>query len=184
MAQIMRVRTVFNGVQGAPYYSNLYFDATTPTPVQVTNAVTQFWQDIKAVICNDLSWTVEGDVAVIDDVTGNISDIVQGTENSSVGTDSADMCPLTTQGLIRARTGTFVAGREIRGRIFIPCPSEGSNLQGAPTSTYTADLTGGAAALITAGVDWVIWSRARGQSAQVGSVSTWNQWATLRSRRD
>ena len=184
MAQILRVRTVFNGVQGAPYYSNLYFDATAETGVTVTNAVTQFWQDIKAVICNDLTWEVEGDVAVIDDVTGEINDITAGTPSSSVGTDSADMAPLTTQGLIRARTGTFVGGREIRGRIFVPCPSEGSNLQGAPTSTYTADLTGAAGALRDAAVGWVIWSRAKGQSAPVVTVSTWGQWASLRSRRD
>lgn len=184
MASILRVRTVFSGVSGTPWYSNLYFDATTETGTSVTVATAAFWTTLKVVISNLITMNVEADVAVIDDVTGDITDLTTGTAASILGTASDEALPRATQGLIRARTGTYVGGREIRGRVFVPGLTQQANDAGRPVGSFVTTLAGAAANLRDADVGWVVWSRARGQSAPVQSVSAWTQFASMRSRRD
>lgn len=184
MASIFRVRTVMTGVAGSPFYSNLFFDATTVTPTQVTNGVTELWTDLLSSIATGLTIVVEAEVAVVDDSTGQITDTAFGTPSTQSSGGSGESLPTATQGLIRTRTGTYVNGREIRGRMFVPRPSESSNNFGAPNTTYVNALAGAAANLVDTGLDWVCWSRSSGQSAPIVSVSAWNQFAVLRSRRD
>ena len=43
MATLARVRTIFTGPAGSPWYSNLYFDAATGTAQNAADAAAPFW---------------------------------------------------------------------------------------------------------------------------------------------
>jgi hypothetical protein len=109
----------------------------------------------------------------------------QVTPETGVGGSSAEALPLTTQLLVRWRTGVFNLGRELRGKTFIPGMIEPSNdVTGAPTS---AAVTGFQNAAITFAADSAglgIYSRVYNMAATVASVNVWNKWAILTSRRD
>jgi hypothetical protein len=92
-----------------------------------------------------------------------------------------------TQGLIRWRTGVFIAGRELRGRTFIPGATESRSANGRPDSTYITTAETAAQDLLdnaALGAALVVYSVTHRQVELVQSRSVWGQWAVLRSRRD
>jgi hypothetical protein len=190
MVDMARVRTVWTGVEGSPYYSNLYFlnvedssDAQT-----VIDLVAAYMDDLSDTWDNNLSAFTEPDVAIIDSVSGEIQQIFTGTGATSVGAVAGDILPASSQLLIRMLTDSYVGGRRIRGRMFVPSQAEANSTVGKPTGALTAgvavfaeDLRAAAAAAIHG---WVVWSRKNGTAPPVTAVSVWDQWAVLRSRRD
>lgn len=188
MTTIMRVRTVWLGVAGAPYYSNHYFtdDALSTTAQDAVDAVDAFWTSIAGVIANTATYTVEGAVARIDDATGTLLGTWGVTSGTGTGTGSGELLPRSTQALVRWMTSSVVAGRTLRGRTFIPAMLENFNDSGGnPVSSVVSGLNTAAAALIAdSGNELRVWSRTHGTSDVVTSATAWTQWAILRSRRD
>jgi hypothetical protein len=188
MPNIQRVRVVFVGVAGSPYYSNFYVTATDSDAQPEVDEIRDFYTDIAGLISNTLSWTVEGVVANIDEASGQITGFSNNTSRTGAGTNSGDINPLANQGLLRLRTGVFTAGREIRGRLNIPGSCEASNTAGKPTSTYMTTLqTSADLHLLSAtGLNgaYNVYSRKNGSTEIVSSVSVAPYWAVLRSRRD
>lgn len=182
---MIRITTEWQGVQGAPYYSNMFFDGVTEAEASAAaTAAGVFWTAIADRIYTNLSGEVLGDHAVVDPASGQTTQVYSGTPIAINCTDASPQMPPTVQGLIRWRSGVFVAGREVRGRTFVPVPSEASNTTGGlPEAVYTADLQAAADALVS-GSTLLCWSRVHGQTAAVSGASVWGQWATLRSRRD
>jgi hypothetical protein len=183
-----RVRTVWTGVAGAPYYTNMYFnDDNTITPAQdAVNAVGTFWSALSGNIVNTVSYTVQGDVARINVATGQLQGAWAVTPVTAAGTAAVDQLPRQVQGLVRWETGTVVSGRFLRGRTFIPGLGETlNNPGGVPTPTLVALFgTAGAALIADTGNELLVWSRAHGVANPVVSATGWSQWATLRTRRD
>lgn len=132
-----------------------------------------------------ITYTISPEVLVIDPATGTITAALSTVTSfdAVTGTAGGDVLPLATQGLVHVRTGTYLAGREVRGRINVPGPTELLSTAGAPTAGYTGGIQTAANALL-AGVGFGVWSRAHGQFVQASSVSVWPKWAVLRSRRD
>lgn len=188
MPVVMRVRTVWAGVAGTPYYSNHYFgDDTVPATAQdAVNAVDAFWFGLSGNISNDLTWTVEGTVARIEATDGSLVGQYAVTPETGVGGSSGQMLPLATQGIVRWLTDTVIAGRMLRGRTFVPGLVEDVNdADGKPVSALPTLLTTVGQALINdTGNTLQVWSRTHGNFAEVETAQGWNQWATLRSRRD
>lgn len=184
---MLRVSTVMTGVVGAPYFSQIYFGGTTVgQAAPAAAAVRGFWDSIKGLITAGLVMQVQPDVEAVDPVTGLITGVFS---TSSVAVNSGGNAPLpkATQGLLRLRTGVYVSGKEIRGRIFIPALANDSQLGGVPSAALTAGAQSACTAMAVAGAaagDLVVWSRKNGQHADVVSNSLWNQFAVLRSRRD
>lgn len=183
---IYRVRTVFSGVPGTPYYSNLYFAAEGGTIAQARTAVNAFWEANKALISSNLQWIIENEVPSIDEATGDILSVAaDATSYQSAGTQSSSPLPYSQQFLVRTRTGAFSGGREIRGRVFIPGPTTISASAGAVVNTAASAINTNAAALVaSANAQWVVWAKTKGEYAVINSTSVWNQFAVLRSRRD
>lgn len=187
MTSILRVKTSWTGVSGAPFLSTHYFTRTDgDSAAYAADAVAAFWTGLAGQIDNDLDWNIEGDVAVINDATGQLTgvDTISGG-NSGGGTDSGQACPPATQGLMRILTSTVVAGRVLRGRFFIPGVTENNSNEGVPSGDYLS----AAASAFTAMMDSPsselrVYSPTHNTSAPVTAGSLWNQWAVLRSRRD
>jgi hypothetical protein len=175
-------------VIGTPYFTQRYFFGSTGGEADAANAATAtFLAAIEDAVSGTLSWTINTEAEFVDPVTGQVTGVETTPGGTGVGDAAGDMLSPASQGLLRWRTGIFANGKEIRGRTFIPGPTETVNLEGHPSDGYFPVVNEAASALITgsAGAGGLcIWSRTNGETALVISGSCWNQWAVLRSRRD
>lgn len=196
---IQRVRTVFTGVAGTPWYSNMYFDddGVTPTAAENADAVDDFWEALAPLIDNGVTWTIGPEIPILDETDGTLTSVEAITVESGSGTAAGDPLPYATQGLGKLSTSDFVAGRRVQGRVFIPGMSEAaSDATGKPASTTITSITDALTTLV-ASSGLIVWSRPfegaegpperpprDGSKASITGVSAWTQWAVMRSRRD
>lgn len=182
-----RVTTVFSGtlITGGGI-NRLYFADTGGLTAQ--NAVTaagNFWNAIRPQMSTSVTWTTQPIVDVMDPVSGNITSQIPVTGSSFSGTNGAAQIAKATQGLLQLRTGIFVGGREVRGRIFIPGCTTTSVSAGNADSVYTAALvTAGQAMIADANSTLGVWSKTHGTFVGVVTSSSPSKLAVLRSRRD
>lgn len=182
---MFRVRTTFTGLQGSPWLSTMYFDSSTGTVADCVNAVAGWWSDVDAAMSNLVDWATLPDVETVDAATGNVTAVTSTGVISSTGGLAAEPAPTVSQGLMRWRTGVYVAGREIRGRTFIPGLTVAASDDGRLTSALQTLLNTAAADFIAfPGVSPVVWSRKNGTQSPISSGSVWSEFAALRSRRD
>lgn len=197
-----RIRTVFTGVAGSPWYSNLYFDpAEGDAPVSTAQAVAAFWEDLEGDIANNVSWSIDPSVPTIDPATGDTTDYTTVNVAGGQGTNLGVLLPIATQGLITLRTSATIRNRRLIGRIFVPglCAST-SGPDGEFTGTFADRMTTAANTLRTASSGGnvealCVWSRPKGPSLEIpfqlpGSAHVVTgasgalKPAVLRSRRD
>ena len=182
---LWRVNTEWSGGQGVPYLSTHYFDTSAGTVNDAIASVQTFWTAVKSRISDQLSWTIPGDVTVIDVATGQPTGIAAGILQAGAGTDGSDPGPWAAQGLIRWRTGVFVNGREVRGRTFIPGITDAGVVDGVLNTFAVDEFNGAGAALISdAATIFGIYSRKSHTFHAAVAASAWTQLAVLRSRRD
>lgn len=198
---ICRVRTVFTGVSGSPWYSNLYFGTAAGDPEALAshNLTAAFWGAMDGSISQDVDYTVQGEVYRIDEVTGEIESVESVAAVSASGTQTPDLLPTFTQGLVTLRTGVYRYGRPVIGKINIPGFTEAQSVDGrvdpasiAAFQGYVDDLVDG----VPLSAELVVWSRPRVESllpvpsVRPGASSTVTagvmnpDFAVLRSRRD
>jgi hypothetical protein len=187
VSTVARIRTLFTGVAGSPAYSNLFFDASTVDAGTYQTAVLEAWDSNSSVFQSALTITMVNPIPIINVATGQVVDVAVGDGGDTQGTDSNDALPPTNCALVRMHTGIFVAGREIRGRCFVPYFTEANSTGGKPTSAFVAgwntvfnNLQG------TSGANgaMVVYSRAHARAEYITSFDTWTQWGSVRSRRD
>lgn len=197
MTVMSRVRTVWTGVAGTPWYTNCYFSSPggSTAPTASVAAMHAFWFAIKGAIQPTVTWTVSGEVAQIENTTGELVGIINVPSLTNVGTSADEALPWQTQALVQLNTNDFVHSRRVRGRIFVPALGEANNTGGVPSSGLRASLDTAAEALIAdANCILEVWSRpwagdesnpARaGSSHVVQSADVSTKWSVLRSRRD
>lgn len=180
---MLRVRTVFTGVAGAPYYSNLYF-AANGLASDAHAAVVDLWAGFDNIMVNSCSYTVQGEVAVMDNQTGDIVDLESVAPATGQGASSQEMLPPANQVLVQWRTGQFVAGREIRGRTFIPAIDQFSNNGGQVLPTVISGIAPVIATYLLSSAVPSVWSKKNGVAIPIAGGTVWPQFAQLRSRRD
>ena len=181
-----RVRTVFTGTPGAPYLSTMYFAQSAGTAQQAATAVGVFWGAVDAVLSNSMNWATEADVAIVNAADGAVTAAVATTTSLGTGSLPGAQLPRASQGLIRWLTGVYVAGRQVRGRTFVPGLTEDANTtDGILVPATAATIDAACATLIgSANADLEVWSRSLGQSNVATVGTTWAEFAVLRSRRD
>jgi len=184
-AHMWRVTQVATGVAGSPYYLTGYFDSNAGTAQQACDAWRALLSAGVATYCSGLIFQAITEGQEVDPVTGNIVNLPPMTAAAVTFTGAGDPLPPATSLLLRWRTGTYIAGREIRGRTNIPRMAETDNLLGVPTAGLITTWQGRQTALFaTANARHVVWSPKNGVWAASISGSPWGQWAVLRSRRD
>lgn len=198
--RIYRVRTLFTGVTGSPWYSNLYFNGTdTRQAADASAAVNTFWGAAKTVMSSQVIIDVDDNVAVMESTTGKITGYIQSTRAPFPGTGGSNLAPTATQALITLRTGVYRYGRPVIGKLFVPglfsgaLTSEGQIGSGAVTALNNAaaglnNATAGGALL-----GWGVLSLPRqdkfgfnrpGDFNPVFATATRQLPGVLRSRRD
>lgn len=186
-----RVRTTFGGFAGSPYLSTMYFadpDGVLDTvhAQNCVDAVAAFWGAVDANLHSSLTWVTEAEVAVLQPLTGDQTDSIPTTPANGVGGQTGGQAAHATQGLVRWGTGVWVAGRQIRGRTYIPGIAVARmSSSGLPDSTFTtATATAANALLADADAPLGVWSKKNGTFNEAVSASVWSEFAVLRSRRD
>lgn len=184
MASIRRVRTTLVGVQGAPYYQNMFWPEAM-TSQEVVDRTADFWSIVDNVMVDECAWNVDPVVLTINDATGEVTaaETVNGANGQGLSTE--EMLPPSNQLLIQWRTGQFVSGRELRGRTNVPALGDDVNTGGVPDVTVRGAVDTALEAWVVVDADPpLIWSRTHGVSHEVTSLTVWNQFAQLHSRRD
>jgi hypothetical protein len=184
---VQRVRSIVTGVAGTPRYSNLYFQGPSAPDEDYVHAVNSMWTVVLGRILTGLTITVEGAITVINSSTGDIVDVGGFTNHTLTTSGGGGELPPATCGLAQFHTGKYVAGRELRGRMYLPYPNAGDMTNGAPDASYisawssafdTMNMTG------QANGAWCIYSPKNHLNELVSSHSIWNKYAVLRSQRD
>lgn len=196
---IYRVRTVFTGVAGTPWYSNLYFaglaeGGTDTNVVAVHDAAADFWGSLASAIIDPVDWVVQGDVARINPTTGEVTSFDSVPAVTNGGNATAEALPFATQGLIALNTAGVRRSRRVVGHIYVPGMTEANNVAGQPSAALRTLLATSAADLRRPALDVlpVVWARPRdtssgflpGAAFPVTSSASRPGWAVLRSRRD
>lgn len=192
---IYRVRTVFTGVPGTPWYSNLYFDGDdTGTIAGVHALVVDFWDAIAGLQSGDVVWTVESTVVTLNEEGGQVEAYTEiGAATGDGAGDPATALPWQTQALIRLNTDGVRAGRRVLGRIFVPGLLESQNESGVLSGALVSALQGAIDGLVTGAAanetSMVVWGRPAtglglGDKYLVTAATINPGWSYLSSRRD
>lgn len=186
MPSVWQVQTVFSGRQGAPWLNTMHFlESVVSTASAAVSAVGTFWGIIDSDMNSSITWTTVADVLELDILTGQPLSLVNTTPATGSGGSSNEMLPPAVQGCLRTKTGVFIAGRQVQGKVFIPGINEARSNNGVPDSAEISTVNTAAAGLISGTSNgWCVFSRKHHQADGIGSASMWDQWAILKSRRD
>lgn len=173
---------------GGPYYSTDYYLGTTAgEALQAAAATRDFWFQLQNLLTGTMELRSNTVVALVDETTGDQIDEFPGPYAGFAFAGSGDMLPWATQGLISLRTATFLAGRRVRGRKFIPGCLESMSTNGVPTpATISAIETAWDASTpeATGAGGRCVYSTTHHDAAAVTGRVVRPYWAVLRSRRD
>jgi hypothetical protein len=192
----LRVRTTLSGVTGAPYLATMHHSGGGSTDAAAAaTAVRNFWAAIAPSMAAPTHIVVDPEVEEFTPGTGDITAVHNTTTAAIDSSGSGEPLPWGIQAVVRWRTGVFSEGREIRGRTYIPCLTEGHNTLGVPSGALVTILETAAAALLPV---LAVWQRPRdadpdhephpitarpGSIVPVSARSVAPSWSMLRTRR-
>jgi hypothetical protein len=201
VTSLARIRTIWSGVAGSPYYTNLYFTDNPSDPPGIqpyADAWFGFLSDLTTTMHSNVTAVIQDDVPIIDDVTGDLT----GARTINGGTidmqGAGDMLPPTVQLPVRLETGVVRDGRRLRGKFYLPCQIEGLNdPTGVPTNALIQLVQSSFTEFLTAADELRVWHRPRaasagpppvearaGDSVIVSGGGPLPYWGSMRSRRD
>lgn len=176
---------VWTGVAGLPAYSNFYFLNGAIEQQEAHNAVGSLMGSLQNFVRTGVTMTVEGSVPTIDSATGNILSEEELVTDTFNGADPTEPLPPAVQLLVRYRTQAFSNGRRVQGRTYLPCMTQTVNDSGKVGEAQRTAISGYFSSFFTATANGlVVWAKTSGGVAPVSSISIWDQFAVMRSRRD
>lgn len=198
---LVRVQTVWSGIAGAPYYTNLYVigPVSTNNGNDCATAWRVFLNSLTALLVNGMVATIDPELLEFNETDGTVTGAGNTVQAPVTFTGSGDALPHANQALIQWTTNGIVHNHRVVGRTFIPgCREIDNSASGVPAASVGTPLqTAIDTFLSTMSGRMRIWSRevkaenatstvpARPGSAwpiQSGKVAPY--WAMLRSRRD
>lgn len=183
---MLRATAVIDG-PGGPYYSTDYYLGTTVgEAVQAAAATRDFWFQLQNFLSNLMTLRAATVVQLVDEATGNVLDEFPGVYASMAFGSAGEPLPWASQGLISTRSSTYLAGRRVRGRKFVPGCLETMSSAGIPTAaTITAigDAYDHATAIAAGAGGRCIYSLTHGDGVAQTGRTVRPYWAVLRSRR-
>lgn len=198
MATFLRARATLQLVgMSTPALITSYWDSTgAAIGLLATEAVARdraFWGALAAQITNGAAYTPNLVVDEIEETTGTLVNQVTAAAPAAVAfTGSGDGVPWATQALVRFATNSFINGRRVQGRRFIPgcLETQNSGTVPQPQSGLLTALGNANTALGTTIVTPIgqrIWHRpgalGAGLSVPVTARQVSTSWAILKSRR-
>jgi hypothetical protein len=184
---MIRIRVAWVGMSGGPSLTTHFFvgDDNQAAATEARNLVNAFWGVVDNNISSTLSWSIDT-TAIVMTAAGVITNAFPVAAGTGQGSDTTEKLPDANQGLIRWETGTFINGRRLRGRTFVPGLTEGWVSAGQLSTTAQTNWNTAAATFAVNGTNasLAIWSRVNSSVSAVDSGSAQLKIAVLRSRRD
>jgi hypothetical protein len=187
MTSIMRVRTVWssNVATGGGLMVQHWGGVPSLVNAQAAIDATQTALNLLTTgYATAAAWTVQGTVDVINDINGDLVDQFGGVPRTGTPSGAGIRVPGAMQVNVRLSTQTFVSGRRLTGRMFIPGLQETQRSFDAVTGVGLTQAQAVATSLAAASPGLLIWSRVHGVSAEVVTGTVITKLAVLRSRRD
>lgn len=189
MGHLIKYRVLVNLLNGNQGVTTFYTDSPGPLGSDqaagegLAASVNAFYSSLHAGISTKVSFDGEPVIETIDEVTGQPVALGSVDPWHVDGTNPGDPLPDACQLLLHLRTGVFVNGRELRGRINIPGLTEDNNDQGRLSTASVANYANLGSALIAQDPKICVWSKKHGRHEEVKTVGCWAEWAILRTRR-
>lgn len=184
---MIRIRVTWSGLAGGPWLSTFYFsDTFNQTNVDAArNAVNNLLNGYRSLMASGCS--ISATVADNISLAGVLSGSLQLTSAIALTSNGAgNWLPRECQALVQIRTGSYIGGRELRGRWYLPQPTAGqADANGNPSSTFQGTVN----ALLntyrtTGGYTPVVWSKKSAASSTMSSMAVAPYFAVQRRRRD
>jgi hypothetical protein len=183
---LWRRRTTWNSSSGMTGLTTLHYWDTGTTPQADMDAASvrenTMWSTLKGYMNNTVNYSASGTVDVLDITSGDIIDVQNVTAAGGVGGVVAEPLPWHTQALVRFRTGLYVEGRQLQGKLFLPGLTETENSFGVISAAAVSGITA-AVNLLHTNSALAVYSRKYATAGQVSSVVVPNRWAILSTRR-
>lgn len=148
-----------------------------------------FFDGIKALVINSMTWTFPGEVTEYNTTTGVLEDVHTFAAPANVVGTGTGNWTAPAGARIEWRTDAIVAGRRLRGRTFlVPLTVANFDATGTLAAASITTLTTEAAEFYDASVlsdcNPCVWSRTHGILADITSHIVPDEVSVLRSRRD
>lgn len=180
------VKCTFTGGPAGDWLSVWHIDRLLGGSAQDSvDTVSGFWGSLASWLGGGVTVTVQGSVEIVDPITGQPTGVDSATSRVTAFTASGDVLPWQTQGLIYWNTGSWVGGRQVRGRTFIPANIEGyTDAVGNPSGSYLAALNTAADLISSSSLSVPgIYSRKHHNTYPIASHTVQSKWAVMRTRR-
>ena len=198
-----RVQTLWTGVAGVPYYTNLY--VLGPASSNNGFALSQAWQafltSLVSTLTSGLVAQIDPEILEFNEADGVVTGAHTVTQPAVNFTGLGDDIPHAAQALIQWTTDGIVHNRRVKGRTFIPGALEAeSGADGTPIPAIGTPLQSAINTLLSTMTGRMrVWSRPFVQTDPAKAISNPSRpgsahaitagavapyWAILRSRRD
>lgn len=165
--------------------TRFYFDSAGGTAQQAATAATAFWTGVRDLVHTSTTFTLQTEVVEINEATGFPMGVDTVSSASVTGNASEDPMSGLNQMCVNWRTGTYILGRERRGRTFIPALTEGDWTSGVWVSGRLTLVTTAISNLIAAATaQLVVYSPTQHDMYEVTAGGVKTKMSYLRSRRD
>lgn len=186
---MLRIRGTITGLSGGTALTTGYFQFDN-LATEARTDWTAFWTSVATRLRSSIIVTMDTSAAQIDPATGDQIGEVSLAPFSVAGGQNDDLLPSATQVLVNWRTDSFIGGRRVRGKTYIPGFTESaSNSAGVFSGTSVTTVQSAATAYADAVLNpSVVWHRpVNGSGGSVHNITTATvptKFAVLRSRRD
>lgn len=173
---------------GSGLVNVMYFTDGPATVAAQRNALGLFWAAVADELASTVTYRVAQEGREMSEATGQVTGGWSDVQ-SYHGAGGSGPTPVgdASQVLLRWLTGTYVAGRQVRGRTFVPGLRYDAMAQGNINPVVVAEFNLEASNLVSADVGLSIWHRPRPDSPgalyPVSSASCWRELAVQRGRR-
>lgn len=190
MASLIRHTAVWAGKPGLPGFSQFYHSVTDPPSTSAQtghDAVRTFFADFLSYLPADLTITVDPIYQILEDTTGDVvEEGTVGTPSNVITGVSAGSWNAQVGLLVEWVTGTFVAGRRLRGRTYMVPLAGIDDTDGTLGADALAAARGAGAWIVQSAEDFRVWHRPAGavpgSSASITGSTVRDHAAILRSR--
>lgn len=184
---MIRIRSVTDGLPSAPFLTTHYFETSAESVAQEAYAALgDFWEAMSVAVNHNANINIDPVMFIIDPVTGNTTGTFLATiPLGYAGGNTGDALPAGVSPIMQLRTGSYLAGREVRGRTFLPGLTQDQiNIQSGTLNETSRDyLSAIGQALVDADLGWCVWSRKNGTADTVSVVNIAQSAGMIRSRR-
>lgn len=182
---MLRVRINWTGP--ASGFSVLHFDgelSTSGAAQAAADAASSWLEDIAPHLADAQAGRVDPEVLEVNISNGQTTGVGTVTSTTWGGTGGNNQVSQASQLLVQWRTGVFAAGRELRGRTFIPGVGAAGSTPGGEVAPATADaIVIASQSLADDAADLGVYSPTRSAFATVATATVWPEFAVLRGRR-